>query len=201
MLKCACAITRHSSPSLQHGKIKINCLEECKKLGKYQTIYLVKTFIFIISTWWVYSGCTLSLIAWKVFRSQMDTSYGWMRLMGPSDPNEVFRHQVTMSRHFFRFHDFIGFISWFLKKWHPVCENWSQGSELMAGYVFWAQVAQIKFVGPRSQGQDIFSDFIILFDSSHDFWKNDSLLVKIRARVMNLWLDTSSEHKWPKCSF
>ena len=36
----------------QHGKIKINGLEECNKLGKYQTRYLVKTF-FIISTWCV----------------------------------------------------------------------------------------------------------------------------------------------------
>ena len=188
MLRCVRTITRHSSPSLQHGKIKINCLEEWKKLGKYQTIYLVKTFIFIISTWWVYPGCTLSLVASKVFWSQMAK----MWFLGP---------QVAKSRYFFRFHYFIGFIWWFLRKWRPVCENWSQGSELMAGYVFWAQVAQIKFLGPRSQGQDIFSDFIILFDSSHDFWKNDILLVKIRARVMNLWLDTSSGHKWPKCSF
>ena len=83
-------------------------------------------------------------------------TYGWICLLGPSDPNVVSRHQVAMSRHFFRFHDFIGFISWFLRKWRPVCENWSQGSELMAGYVFWAQVAQIKFLGPRSQVKTFF---------------------------------------------
>ena len=66
--------------------------------------------------------------------------YGWIRLLGASGPNVVSRTQVPRSRHFLRFHDFIGFISWFLRKWGLVCENWSQGSELMAGYIFWAQV-------------------------------------------------------------
>ena len=50
---------------------------------------------------------------------------------------------------------------------NPVCENWSLGSELMAGYNL-AQVAQIKFLGPSPQGQDIFFRFMILLDSSHD---------------------------------
>ena len=35
----------------QHGKIKINRLEEYKKLGEYETRYLIRTFIFITSTW------------------------------------------------------------------------------------------------------------------------------------------------------
>ena len=72
--------------------------------------------------------------------------------------------QVPRSRKFLRFYNFIGFSSWFLRKWGPVCENWGQGSALMAGYVFWAQVAQIYFLGPVPQGQDIFWDFIILWD-------------------------------------
>ena len=61
----------------------------------------------------------------------------------------------------------------------------------MAEYVFWAQVAQIQFAGPRSQGQDIFWDFMVLLDSSHDSWKNEVLFVKIEARALDQWLDKS----------
>ena len=38
-------------------------------------------------------------------------------------------------------------------------------------------------------------------DSSHDSWENEVLFVKIGARVLDLWLDTSSGPKWPKCTF
>ena len=38
-------------------------------------------------------------------------------------------------------------------------------------------------------------------DSSHDSWENEVLFVKIGARVLDLWLDTSSEPEWPKFSF
>ena len=38
----------------QHDKIRINCLEECNKSRKYQARYLVRVFVFIISTWCVY---------------------------------------------------------------------------------------------------------------------------------------------------
>ena len=54
----------------------------------------------------------------------------------------------------------------------------------MAGYVLLAQLAQISFLGPRPQGQDIFCDSMILLDSSHDSWKNEVLFVKIRAIVL-----------------
>ena len=70
-------------------------------------------------------------------------TYGWICLLGPSGPNVVFRSQAPRSRHFLRFHNFIGFILWFLRKRGPVCENWSQGSGLMARYIFWAQVGQM----------------------------------------------------------
>ena len=69
-------------------------------------------------------------------------TYGWICLLGPSGLNVVSRPQTPRWRHFLRFHDFIGFISWFLRKWGLVYKNWSQGSGLMAAYVFWAQVAQ-----------------------------------------------------------
>ena len=40
-----------------------------------------------------------------------------------------------------------------------------------------------------------------LFDSSHDFEKNEVMFVKIGAGVLDLWLNMSSGPKWPKCSF
>ena len=53
-------------------------------------------------------------------------------------------------------------------------------------YVFWTQVAQMQFPGPRAQGQEIFWDFMILLDSSHDSWENDGLFVKIAAMVLDI---------------
>ena len=70
-------------------------------------------------------------------------TYGLIRLLGPSGPNVVSGSQTPRLRNFLRFHDFIGFISWFLRKWWPVCENCSYGSGHMAWYVFWTQVAQM----------------------------------------------------------
>ena len=74
----------------------------------------------------------------KVLNLWLDTSSGLK-----SDPNVVSRPQTPSSRNFLRFHNFIGFISWLLRKWGLVCENWNQGSGLMAEYVFMAQVAQM----------------------------------------------------------
>ena len=55
----------------------------------------------------------------------------WVQVVGL---NVVSRPQTLRSRYFLRFCDFIGFISRFLKKWGPACENLSQGSGLMARY-------------------------------------------------------------------
>ena len=46
-----------------------------------------------------------------------------------------------------------------------------------------------------------FWDFMIFLDSFHDSWENEVLLLKIAARALDIWLDTSSGPKWPKCSF
>ena len=115
-------------------------------------------------------------------------NYGWVRLLGPNGPNVLSRSQAPSSIIFLKFHDFIGFISSFVRKWGLVCENSSKGSGLMAAYFFWVQVAQINkwFLGSRSQGQDSFWDFMILLDSSHHLWENEVLFVKIRARVLDL---------------
>ena len=51
---------------------------------------------------------------------------------------------------------------------------------------------------PRSKS---FLNFIILLDLSLDSGENETLFVKIGARVLDLWLDTSSGPKWPKVSF
>ena len=40
-------------------------------------------------------------------------TYLWIRLLDPSCPNVVSRPQAPRSRHFLRFHNFIGFISFF----------------------------------------------------------------------------------------
>ena len=72
--------------------------------------------------------------------------------------------------------------------------------DMVPDYVFWSQVAQRLFLGHRPQSQAILWDFIISIDSSYDFRKNEVLFLKIRARVLELWLDTSSGPKWPKCS-
>ena len=48
-----------------------------------------------------------------------------VRLLGPNSSNVDSRSQTPRSRYFLRFHNFIGFISWFLRKWSPVCDNWS----------------------------------------------------------------------------
>ena len=108
-----------------------------------------------------------------------------------SSPNVVSRPQAPRLRNVLRFHNFIGFASWFLRKWGTVCENWIQ----------WAQLAQMWFQGPRPQGQIFFCGFIILLDYSHDSWENVVLPVKIGARFLDLWLDKSCEPNWPKCSF
>ena len=44
------------------------------------------------------------------------------------------------------------------------------------------------FLGPRPQGQGIFSDFMILLDLSYDPGENEVLLAKIGARVLDLRL-------------
>ena len=51
---------------------------------------------------------------------------------------------------------------------------------------------------PRSRN---FWDFMILLDSSCDSWENNGLFLKIEARVLDIWLDTSSRPKWPNCSY
>ena len=76
-------------------------------------------------------------------------TYGWISLADPTGPNVVSRHQAPRSINFLRFHNFNGFFSWFSRKWGLVCGYWSQGSGIMAGYVLWAQLAQMQFLGPR----------------------------------------------------
>ena len=48
--------------------------------------------------------------------------------LGLSGQKLVFSLQTQRSRNFLRFHNFIGFILWFFKKWGPVCKKWSYGS-------------------------------------------------------------------------
>ena len=68
-------------------------------------------------------------------------TYDLIWFLGPIGPNVVSRPQTPRSKSFLKFHNFIGFISWFLRKGGPVCENWSQGCRLIARYVFQTPVA------------------------------------------------------------
>ena len=88
-------------------------------------------------------------------------TYGWIDLLGPSDSNILSRPQAQRSMNFLRFHNFIGFISWFLRKWGLVCENWSQGSGFMVGYVFWPKWLNVvsRPQTPRSKDFWRFHDF------------------------------------------
>ena len=71
-------------------------------------------------------------------------TYGWVHLVGSIiGLNVVSRTQDSCSTNFLWFHDLIGFVSYFSRKWGPTCEYWSQGSGLLAGYVLWAQLAQM----------------------------------------------------------
>ena len=69
-------------------------------------------------------------------------NYALIRLFGPTSPNVVSRHQIQRSRNALRFHNFIGFIFWFWKKWGPAYEIWSYISELMAWHVL------VRLLGP-----------------------------------------------------
>ena len=46
-------------------------------------------------------------------------------LLGPSGQNLVSRPQTPSSKYFLQLCNFIGFISWLLKRWGAVCEYWS----------------------------------------------------------------------------
>ena len=54
-----------------------------------------------------------------------------------------------------------------------------------AGYIFWTQVAQMWFLGPRPQGQELFWDFIILLNSYYDSGEDEVLFVKIGTGVLD----------------
>ena len=70
-------------------------------------------------------------------------TYGLIGLLGTNGPYVVSGSQTPRSINFLRFHDLIGFISWFLRKCWSVSENCSYGSGHMVWYVFWAQVVQM----------------------------------------------------------
>ena len=72
-----------------------------------------------------------------------------------------------------------------LRKWGILCKNRGQAAGLIAAYVFWVQVGQMHILGPKSQGQEIFWEFMILLVSTHDSWEKEVLFVKIRARFLN----------------
>ena len=85
-----------------------------------------------------------------------------------------------------------------LEKTRPCFWTLEPGSRTYGSYVFCVQVAQMKFVGPGPQSQVFFIYFMILLDFFYDSWEKKVLFVKIQARVLDLWLDTSFGSRWPK---
>ena len=128
--------------------------------------------------------------------------YNLIILSGSSNPNLVSRPHTPRSSYFLRFDNFIVFNLWLWRKWSPVCENCNKGSGLMAWYVFWAEVAQMQFLGPRPQGQ-------IFFEISWFYWIHLMILEKMRSCLWKLQLGFWTyglihflgPAKWPKCSF
>ena len=52
-------------------------------------------------------------------------------------------------------------------------------------------MAKTQFLGYRPQSYDIFWDIIILLASYYGSGENEVLFVKIRAKILDLWLDKS----------
>ena len=85
----------------------------------------VKKFFEISWFYWIYLMILEKMRSclWKI--ELVFWAYGLICLLGPSDPNVVSEPQTPRSRNFLRLHNFIGFMSWFLRKWGLVCENCS----------------------------------------------------------------------------
>ena len=103
----------------------------------------VNKFFKISWLYWIFLVILEKMMAllWKL--QLWFLTYAFIPLLGRSGPDVFSGSQTPRLKHFLRFHDFLGFISWFLRKWWPVCKNCSYGSGHMAWYVFWAQVSQM----------------------------------------------------------
>ena len=96
----------------------------------------VITFFEISWFYWIYLMILEKMMAclWKL--QLWFWTYDLIHLLGPGGPggpDVVSGYQSTSSKNFLRFHNFIGFISWFLRKLYLVCENCRQGS----GHMTW----------------------------------------------------------------
>ena len=107
-------------------------------------------------------------------------TYGWIRLLGPSGPNVLSRSQAPSSRNFLKFHDFIGFISSFLRKWLDT----SFGSK-------WPKCAVFRLQVPRSRQFLRFHDFIGFISSFMRKWGPICENWSQGSGLMLLWLDMS----------
>ena len=82
----------------------------------------VKTFLKTLWFYWIHLIIFVKLMSCLQILELGFWTYGWICLLGPSGPNLICRPHTPRSRHFFRFYDFIGFISSFLREWGPFCE-------------------------------------------------------------------------------
>ena len=103
---------------------------------------------------------------------------------GPKWPKCSLLTQIPKPRPSLRYHNFAGFIFRFQKKWGPVCENWSQSSGLMTGYIFWAQMTQNGDSRPQIPKSKTFLRYHNFVGFIFWFWKKWGPVVKIGARVI-----------------
>ena len=88
----------------------------------------VKKFFEISSFYWIPLKILEKMMTcfWKL--QLWFWTYGLIPLLDQGGSNAVSGFQTPTSKNILIFHDFIGFILWFWRKWCPVCENCSYGS-------------------------------------------------------------------------
>ena len=95
----------------------------------------------------------------------------------------------------------------FWRKWDGPAGKLEPSSDFLRVPELWLDTSsgskwpKCSFHAPDPKPKAIFQNFMILPDSSYDFGENEVLFVKIGARVLDIWLDTSFGPKWPKFSF
>ena len=125
----------------------------------------------------------------------------WLRqLVGPSDPNVVSRPQTPRPIIFLRFHILLDSSQDSWENEDLILEIGASVPDLWLGSLL-GQSRRGAVSRVQTPTSINFLRFMIVLNSSHDFWENEVLFVKIGARLLDSWLDTSSGCKWSKCSF
>ena len=171
----------------QHDKIKINCLEGYKKLGKYQTRYLVKNIYFYHFYMVRLSCCNLVIQFCKSF----DPKWPKCSFLAPGTTFRIFFQTLRFYWIHLTILEEMGSYLWKLESGF-----WTYGWMRLLGPSGPNVVSRLQVLRSRH-----FFKFHDLLDLSRDSRENEVLFVKVEARALDLWLDMSSGPKWHKSSF